>query len=104
MIKTNDKNLQRFEQKKNKKSEVYKRYVDDKLSVMTHVETASEYLTTLNNSQLYRLYNGALRKPNASLSGKGGNEEWMLSKHKGVQNTDGQWPTVTLPQPRGWET
>ena len=31
-------------------SEVYKRYVYDKLSVMTDVERASEFLTTLNNS------------------------------------------------------
>ena len=31
--------------------EVYKCYGDDKLSVMTDVETASEFLTTLNNSQ-----------------------------------------------------
>ena len=30
--------------------EVYKRYVYDKLSVMTDDETASEFLTTLNNS------------------------------------------------------
>ena len=39
-----------------------------------------------------------------TLSENGSNEEWMLSKHKGVQNTDGQWATVTLPQPRGWDT
>ena len=37
------------------------------------------------------------------LSGDGSNEEWRLSKDKGVQNTDGQWATVTIPQPRGWE-
>ena len=35
---------------KNKMPEAYKRYVDDMLSVMTDVETASEFLTTLNNS------------------------------------------------------
>ena len=29
---------------------VYKRYVDDTLSVMTDAETASEFLMTLNNS------------------------------------------------------
>ena len=36
-------------------------------------------------------------------SGDGSHEEWMLSIHKGVQNTDGQWATVTLPRPRGRE-
>ena len=38
-----------------------------------------------------------------TLSENGSNEEWMLSKHKGVQNTDAQWATVTLPHLRGWE-
>ena len=38
-----------------------------------------------------------------TLSENGSNEEWMLSKHKGVQNTEGQWATVTLPHLRGWE-
>ena len=50
MTKTNEKNPRRFKQK-NQMPEVYKRYVDDKFSVMIRVETASEFLTTLNNSQ-----------------------------------------------------
>lgn len=35
---------------KNKMLEVYKRYVDNMLSVMTDVKTASEFLMTLNSS------------------------------------------------------
>ena len=35
---------------KNKMLEVYKCYVDDMLSIMTHVKTASEFLMTLNSS------------------------------------------------------
>ena len=49
MIKTNDK-IHDVSNKKTKMPEVYKRYVYDKLSVMTDVERASEFLTTLNNS------------------------------------------------------
>ena len=50
MIKTNDKIHDFSNKKKKKMPEVYKCYGDDKPSVMTDVETASEFLT-LNNSQ-----------------------------------------------------
>ena len=49
-MKTNDK-IHDVSNKKNKMPEVYKCYGDDQLSVMTDVETASEFLRTLNNSQ-----------------------------------------------------
>ena len=45
-----DSNIEKQLETKNKVPEAYKHYVDDTLSVMTVVETASEFLTTLNNS------------------------------------------------------
>ena len=43
-------NIEKQLETKNKVSEVYKRCIDDTLSVMNDVETTSEFLTTLNNS------------------------------------------------------
>ena len=44
-------NIEKQLETENKMPDVYKCYVDDTLSVMTDVETASEFLTTLNNSR-----------------------------------------------------
>ena len=43
-------NIEKQLERENKMPDVYKHYVDDTLSLMTDVETASEFLTTLNNS------------------------------------------------------
>ena len=43
-------NIEKQLETENKMPDVYKRYVDDTLSVMTDVETASGFLTTLNSS------------------------------------------------------
>ena len=43
-------NIEKQLETENKMPDVYTRYVDDALSVMTDVETASKFLTTLNNS------------------------------------------------------
>ena len=43
-------NIEKQLETKNKMPEVYKRCIDDTLSVMNDVETTSEFLTTLKNS------------------------------------------------------
>ena len=43
-------NIEEQLETENRMPDVYKRYFDDTLSVMTDVETASEFLTTLSNS------------------------------------------------------
>ena len=98
-------NIEKQLETENKMPDVYKRYVDDTLSVMTNVERGSEFLTTLNNSHPSIDFTMELEE-NGRLPFLGvevHNEEWMPARHKGVQKTDGQWATVTLPQPLKWE-
>ena len=82
----------------------YKRYVDDTLSVMPDVETASEFLTTVNNSHPFIDFTMELEENGqTSLSGNGDNQESIPTRYNGVPKANGHWTIAILPQPRGRE-
>ena len=95
-------NIEKQLETKNKMPEVYKRCIDDTLSVMNDVETTSEFLTTLNNSHQSIDFTTELEE-NGRLPFLG--MEVMKNgcslNTKVYKKTDGQRATVTLP--RGWD-
>ena len=95
-------NIEKQQETKNKMPAFYKPYVDDTLSAMSDFETASEFLTTLNNSHPSIDFTMELEE-NDRLPFLGMDiiRKWMPVRHEGVQDANGHWSTVTLPQRRG---
>ena len=89
-------NIEKQLETKNKMPEVYKRCIDDTLSVMNDVERTSEFLTTLKNSHQSIDFTIELEE-NGRLPFLG--KEVM--KNGCSPTTNGQRTTVTLP--RGWD-
>ena len=72
-------NIEKQLETKNKMPEVYRHCVHDTLSIMTDVETASEFITTFNNSHPFIDFTTELEENSRlPLSGNGSNEEHAL--------------------------
>ena len=56
---------------------------------------------TKQESSFYLFYNGTRRKWQASLSRNGCYQEWLQTRHHGLQKADWQRTFATLPQSRG---